>query len=123
MSSSGGGGLSLVKDGDHGVGWMGNEGAENTSNVTGHEGNHELGTLGVFGLWLGEDLTVEGLDDLLEGDELDNGVWNLSAPEWNDSLVETVHTLIGFDLVETLDGIGWESSLRGGLHLNLQLNR
>jgi hypothetical protein len=38
---------SLVEDGDHGVSWMGNNGAENTGNVTRHESNHELGTLGV----------------------------------------------------------------------------
>ena len=112
---------SLVEDGDHGVGWMGDNGAENTSNVSGHEGNHELGALGVGALWLGEDLLVEFGDNLLESDELDNGVWNLSSPEWLKTLVESSGTLSGLNLLVSGKSRGWEFSLGGGLHLNLQL--
>ena len=113
--------LSLVQNGDHGVSWVRNNGAENTSNVTRHEGDHKLGGLAVLTLWLGEDLGVEGLDDLLESNELHNGVWDLSAPEWGKTLEETVSSLSGLNLSETLDGAGWEGSLSGCLHFNLQL--
>ena len=112
---------SLVEDGDHGVSWMGNNGAEHTSNVTGHESDHELGALGVGALWLGEYGRVEFSDNLLESDELDNGVWNLSSPEWGKTLVETVVTLGSLNLSESSHSGGWEFTLGGGLHLNLQL--
>lgn len=113
--------LSLVEDGDHGVSWMRNEGAENTGNVTRHESDHELFSLAVRGLWLGEDISVEFSDNLLESDELDNGVWNLSSPKWLETLVESTVTLSGLDLLETGHGGSWEFSSVGGLHLNLQL--
>jgi hypothetical protein len=113
--------LSLVEDGDHGVSWMRDESAEHTGNVSGHESDHQLGRLAVGVLWLGEDGLVELLHDLLEGDELDNGVWNLSGPEWLETLVESVVTLGGLDLLETSHGGGWELSPVGGLHFNLQL--
>lgn len=112
---------SLVEDGDHGVSWMGDDGAENTGNVTRHEGDHELGALGVGALWLGEYLLVEGGDNLLESDELDNGVWNLSSPEWLKTLVESRGTLSGLDLLVSGKSRGWEFTLGRCLHLNLQL--
>jgi hypothetical protein len=61
-----------------------------------------LGSLSIITLWLGEDVGVEGGDDLLESDELDDGVWNLSCPKWSETLVETVHAFVGLDLVESL---------------------
>ena len=100
---------------------MRNDGAENTSDVTGHEGNGKLSSLGVRGFVGGEDVLVEHLDDLLEGDELDNGVWDLSAPEWGKTLEETVHTLSGVNLVETLDGASWEGTFFRGLHFDFEL--
>ena len=121
-SSSGFGFSSLVKDGNHSIGWVGNDGAENTSNVTRHEGNHELGTLGVRALLLGEDFGIELLDDSLEGDELDDGVWNLSSPEWLKTLVESVDTFGLVDGVQTFDGAGSESTWLSGLHFNFKLN-
>ena len=113
---------SLVEDGDHGISWVRNDGAENTSDVTGHEGNGKLSSLGVGGFLLGEDLSVELGNDLLESDELDNGVWNLSSPEWLKTLVESVDSLGRVDGVESLDGTGWESSFVSSLHSNLKLN-
>lgn len=103
-----GAGLSLVQDGDHGIGWVRDEGAENTGNVTRHEGDHELGSLAVLGLWLGEDIGVELGDDLLERNELDNGIWNLSSPQWGETFVESVVTLGGLNLSESGHGGGWE---------------
>jgi len=107
---------SLVHDRDHGVSWMRDGSTEHTGNITRHEGDHELGTLAVFVLWLGEIVSIEILDDLLESDELDNGVWNLSHPEWFDTLVESGGSLLRFDLVESGDTTGWEGSLSGSLH-------
>ena len=121
-SSTGLGFTSLVEDGNHGIGWVGNDGAEHTGNVTGHEGDHELGALGVWALLLGEDAGVELSDDLLEGDELDDGVWNLSSPEWLKTFVESIDTLSSVDFTETLDGAGGESTWLGGLHFYFQLN-
>ena len=112
---------SLVEDGDHGVSWMGNNGAENTGNVTRHESDHKLGALGVGALWLGEYGRVEFSDNLLESDELDNGVWNLSSPKWLKTLVESSGTLSGLNLLVTGKGGSWELTLVGSLHLNLQL--
>ena len=40
-------GSSLVEDGDHGISWVRNDGAENTSDVTGHEGDTQLSSLTV----------------------------------------------------------------------------
>ena len=112
---------SLVEDGDHGVSWMGNNGAENTGNVTRHESDHQLGALGVGALWLGEYFFVEFSDNLLESDELHNGVWNLSSPKWLKTLVESRGTLGGLNLLVTGKGGSWELTLVGSLHLNLQL--
>jgi len=80
-----------------------------------------LSSLAVFALWLGEDVRVEVSDDLLESDELNDGVWNLSCPKWLDTLVETGGSFLGFDLVESGDTVSWESSLSGGLHSNFGL--
>ena len=114
-------GGSLVEDGDHGISWMRDNGAEDSSNVTRHEGDEHLLSLGVFVLWLGEDLGVELCNNLLEGDELDNGVWNLSAPEWGQTLVESIGSFIGFNLVESDNGVLWESSWLGSLHSYFEL--
>lgn len=95
---------------------MRNNGAEDTSNVTRHEGDHHLLFLGVLFLWLGEDVSVESLDNLLEGNELHDCVWNLSAPEWSQTLVETVGSFSSLDLVESLNGTSGEGSWLSGLH-------
>jgi len=59
-------------------------------------------------------------NDLLEGDELDDGVWDLSSPEWLKTLVESVDTLSLVDGVQTLDGAGGESTWLSGLHFNFK---
>jgi len=119
-SSSGVRFTSLVKDGNHSISWVRNDGAEHTGNITGHEGNHELGTLGVRALLLGEDLGIELSNNLLEADELDNGVWNLSSPEWFKSLVESVDSFTFVNSLQTLDGAGSESTWLSGLHFNFK---
>ena len=114
-------GFSLVEDGDHGVSWVGNDGAEDTSDVTGHEGDQHLSSLAVFVLWLGENGGIELLDNLLEGDELDNSAWNLSAPEWDKTLVESVQTFSCFDLVEASNCIFGEFTWFSSLHSYFKL--
>ena len=101
---------------------MGNDGAEHTGNVTGHEGDHELGALTVGALVLGEDVGVESLDDSLESDKLDDGVWNLSGPEWLETLVESGDSFSFVDGLQTLDGAGGESTWLSGLHFNFKLH-
>jgi len=93
----------FVHDRDHGISWVRNSGAEDTGNVTRHEGDHELSSFAIFTLWLGENITIEVSDNLLESDELDNGVWNLSAPKWLDSLVETGSSFLRFDHIESFN--------------------
>jgi len=60
-------------------------------------------------------------NDLFKSDKLDNGVWDLSAPEWGKTFVESVRTFGSLDLVESLDGTGWESTFFRGLHFDLEL--
>ena len=77
-----------VKFGNHDVGRMRDDSAENTSEVTTREGNTSLSSLGVVGL-LAWKTVVDHFDDGLEGGELHHGVWDLTTPEWGDALVET----------------------------------
>jgi hypothetical protein len=48
----------FVQNGDNAIGWVGNDGAEYTGNVTGHEGDDELFTFGAFGSWFWDDVGV-----------------------------------------------------------------
>mmetsp|Transcript_13057 Transcript_13057/g.22034 ORF Transcript_13057/g.22034 Transcript_13057/m.22034 type:complete len:302 (+) Transcript_13057:28-933(+) len=112
--------LPLVQDGDHGVGGVGNHGAEDTGDVAGEEGDHELGGLSVLVLGLGEDVGVEVLHDLLEGHELHDGVGHLSGPEGLQTLVESVGSLGRVHELVSLGGLGGEGSLVGGLHPDLE---
>eukprot|EP00049_Salpingoeca_infusionum_P017080 m.351702 g.351702 ORF g.351702 m.351702 type:complete len:333 (-) comp16321_c0_seq1:96-1094(-) len=76
--------LGLTKEGDESISWVGDNGANNTSNVTGHEGNLELGALAVGLTWLSVDAGVELFNNLLEEEELGHGVWDLTGPEWDE---------------------------------------
>lgn len=57
---------------------MGNNSAEDTSNITGHEGDGKLLGLGILILGLGKDFFVEELTDFLEGNKLHDGIRDLS---------------------------------------------
>ena len=54
----------------------------------------ELGSFAVLTSGSGEELFVEGCDDLLEGDEFHDGVGNLSGPERSETLVETLGSFV-----------------------------
>lgn len=69
--------LSFAEKRDKGVGWVRNDGADNTSEVTRRECDTELCALAVCVLGLSEDVGVEELDDLFEAEELGHCVRDL----------------------------------------------
>jgi hypothetical protein len=73
--------LGLAQQGDQRVSGVGNDGANDTREVTRTEGDSELSGLAVGFFRGGEDVSVEELDDLLEEVELGHSVWDLSRPE------------------------------------------
>jgi hypothetical protein len=56
---------------------VGNDGANDTSEVAGSKGDSELRGFGVSIRRSGEDVSVEELNDLLEEVELGHSVWDL----------------------------------------------
>lgn len=72
---------------DHHVGWVRNDGTEDTSDVTSREGNTSLSSLRVVGLLTGK-AVVHHFDDGLKGSKFHHGVWDLTAPERIDALVK-----------------------------------
>lgn len=83
--------LSLtVEFAHHGISWVRDDGAEDTSEVSWEECDTELGSLGVILFSLREVVSIEVGNEPFEGDELDDGVWNLSTPKWTKTLIESV---------------------------------
>jgi hypothetical protein len=117
--SSGATSLDGVKLGDHSISRLRDQSAEDTSNVTRHEGDGELSTLGVFALGLSENFSVEKFDSLFESDELHDGVGDLSSPERSQTLEQTVGTFISSDLVQSGGKVGGESTGLRGLDSDL----
>jgi len=106
------GSLGRVELGHKVIGRVGNDGAEDTSNVTGQETDAELLGLGALGLRLGHDVLVEGNHGVLKAGELHHSVWDLSAPEWSETLVQTSISFCGHKLRETITeslGETWNS--------------
>lgn len=62
---------------NEGISGVGDDGTDNTSEVTRGEGDTELSSLAVSFLGLSENLGVEELDNLLEEEELGHGVGDL----------------------------------------------
>lgn len=73
--------------GNHGISRVRDEGAEDTSQVTRHEGNGQLLSLRVFTSGSSEELGVEKFNDLFEGDELNDGIGDLSGPKRRQDIV------------------------------------
>ena len=111
----------LVHDGDHSVGGVRDDSAENTSPVTRHEGDHQLEALRVGVTGSSEDVAVEETDGLLEGDELDDSVGDLTAPEGNDTLVEQGPATLVHHLRPALASGKGEGAGVGGLDFDLEL--
>ena len=112
---------SLVHDRDHGVGGVGHDSAEDTSPVTGEEGDHELSRLRVGALRGSEDVGIESLNGVLKGTELHHGVGDLTHPKGLDTLVEASPALGVHDLRPSLASSLGEGASVGGLHADLQL--
>ena len=81
LGGNGTNGLALISglahQGDHGISGMGDDGANDTGEVTGSECDSELSGLAVGVLRSGEDVRVEELDDLLKEVELGHSVRDL----------------------------------------------
>lgn len=73
--------------GNHGISRVRDEGAEDTSQVNRHEGNGQLLSLRVFTSGSSEELGVEKFNDLFEGDELNDGIGDLSGPKRRQDIV------------------------------------
>jgi hypothetical protein len=112
------GGLLLGVDlGDHDVGRVGDNGTEDTSNVTTKEGDTSLSVDRVFFLLLWK-VSVDGKDSVFERGELNHGVWDLSEPQRSDTLVQTTETFSSNQFLETVHkarSVWWD----GGLGLDL----
>jgi len=112
--------LSLAHEGDDRVGRVGDDGADNTGEVTRGEGDTELGALAVGLLGFSEDVGVEQLDDLLEEEELGHGVGDLTRPEGNEGTegVASLNLCPGHLLESSTEGSG-EGTGSGSLDLDL----
>jgi hypothetical protein len=113
----------LVHDGDHGVSGVRNDSAENTSPVAGHESDHKLEVLRVSVTRSSEHVAVQETDSSLEGDELHDGVGDLSAPERHDTLVEERPAALIHHLGETFAESLGESALVSSLDSDFDLNK
>lgn len=115
------GGLILVELGDDGVSGVRDDGAEDTSDVTGGGSDGELLDLVALSTRLRNDMLVNGLNSALEGPELHHGVRHLTTPEGSQALVESSHTLLREDAGHSLAKCGGEGALLGvgGLDANL----
>ena len=102
---------------------MGNNGAEYTGPVTGEEGDHKLGGLGVAVLGVCEDVLVESFHGVFKSGELDHSVRNLSHPQRGEALVEPIDAFVGLDGLEALDGVVGEGAGVSCLHSDFKLKR
>ena len=73
---------------------MGDDGAEDSSDVASSKGHHQLLRLAALSSGLGHHVLVDGLHGPLETRELHHGVGDLSAPQRNQRLVEAVNSLL-----------------------------
>merc|ERR1719317_768421 len=110
---------SLVEVGHQGVGGVGHDGAEDTSNVASGEGDNQLFTLGAFSPWLGDNVVVESHHGLLKAGKLHHGVGDLPDPQGHQGLEEAVDALSSHDLGEGTPQGGWEGAHRRGLDPHL----
>merc|ERR1719145_574854 len=110
---------SLVEVGHQGIGGVGHDGAEDTSDVASGEGDNQLFSLGALGPWLGDHVVVERHDGLLKAGKLHHGVGDLPAPQGHQGLVEAVDALSSHDLGEGSPQGGWEGAHRRGLDPHL----
>lgn len=100
---------------------MGDDGAEDTSEVSGGEGDSELGSFGVFGFGFGvENSDVHLFDNGFEGDEFDDGIGDLSSPEGGEGLVHSFGSFFSFQFIEGGDHINGVNTGFGSLHFDFE---
>lgn len=110
--------LLSVNLGDHDISRVGDNGTEDTGNVTTEERDTSLGKERVLFLRLGK-LSVDKFNSLLERSKLNHGVRNLTGPKGRKTLVKSTETLGSSDLLVTIKNRGSEGGDRGlGLDLN-----
>mmetsp|Transcript_245 Transcript_245/g.458 ORF Transcript_245/g.458 Transcript_245/m.458 type:complete len:391 (-) Transcript_245:267-1439(-) len=109
--------LGGVQLGHQVVGWVGNDGAEHTSDVTGHETDTQLLGLRALLLRLWHDILVQSLDSVLEAGELHHSVRDLSPPKRSETLVEAAVSFVSNKLWESIaESLG---ETRDSLNLHL----
>jgi len=108
----------LVQYGHNAIGRVRDDGTEDTGDVTGGERDHELLALVALLSWLWYDVLVESFDSLLKATELHHGIWDLTEPEWLETLEEWIaaflgHLGISFAHVVSVAWHGLDSDLHG----------
>ncbi len=74
---------------DHDIGWVGDNGAEDSGKVAARKRDTGLNPFSILGLAL-RHLAIDGFHDGLETGKLHHRVRNLSTPEWVESLVQAM---------------------------------
>merc|ERR1719471_2295813 len=113
------GALHLVHVGHQGVGGVGDDSTEDSCDVTGGEGDDQLLGLAALISWFRHHIGIKGLYGSLKTGKLHHGVWDLTTPQGNERLVESVKTLSPVQCGSSTPKSGGEGSQLGGLHLTL----
>jgi len=102
---------------NHDIGWMTDNRAEDTSNITAQEAHSSLGQLTILLLGLTHGF-IDSLNSLLKGCKLGHSVGNLARPQGVQSLVETAKALLCDNATPALAEVVREGR-KGGLHADL----
>lgn len=73
----------------HDIGWVGDNGAEDSGKVAASKRDTGLNRFPIFGLAL-RHLAIDGFHDGLETGKLHHRVRDLSTPEWVESLIQAM---------------------------------
>merc|ERR1719310_2136720 len=104
---------------DKGVSGMGDNGTEDTGNITSSKGDHQLLGLVALSPGLGDNILIQSLNSSLEAGKLHHGVGDLSSPQRNQGLVETIDTFLLQNSGESSSQSCGEGSNRRSLNSDL----
>merc|ERR1719420_67297 len=113
------GSLSLVEIRHKSVSGVGDNSAEDTSNVTSCKGDNQLFTFGAFSSWFWNYIGINSLNGSLKAGKLHHCVRNLSAPQRNNRFVKATRSLFLENSWEGSSQSCWEGSHWGGLNSDL----
>lgn len=102
---------------DHDIGGVGDNGTENTSEISTGEGDTGLRSLAIVALLSGETV-INLFNNSLKRSKLHHGIGNLTSPQWIQSLVKAGPAFFGYNGVDAVQG----ASIRvgyGALHAYL----